>query len=61
MVREARERECNARSKAAGGLSEEITYLGKELERDQDEAGTAGAPSRPPRPRYAGLSPRSRG
>ena len=29
----ARERECNTRAKAIKGLSEDITDLGKELER----------------------------
>ena len=38
-----RERECNTRTKDIGGLREEITDLGKELERDQDEARTYGA------------------
>ena len=43
IVREARERECNIRAKATGGLSEEITDLGKGLDRDQDESGIDGA------------------
>ena len=42
-MREARERECNTRAKSAGRLSKDITNMGKELERDQDKAGTDGA------------------
>ena len=43
MVIEAMERERNVRAKAAGGLSEDITDLEKELERNRDEAGTTGS------------------
>ena len=42
-MREARERECNTRPKAVGGISKDINNLGKELERDQDESGTDGS------------------
>ena len=42
MVRYARERGCNARFKAASGIIKEITDLGRELEREEDEAGTVG-------------------
>ena len=38
-----RDRECNTRTKDIGGLSEEITDLGKDLGRVLDKAGTAGA------------------
>ena len=41
-MREARNVECNASVKAAGGISEEIANLGKDIKRDQDEAGTHG-------------------
>ena len=54
IVREVRERECNARTKAVGGISEDIADMGKELERYQGKVGTDGAALRPPRSRYAG-------
>ena len=41
MEREARERCCKYRSKAFRAISEEMTDLGKELERDKDEARMA--------------------
>ena len=41
-MREVREREFNSRAKAIGGLIKDITNLGKEMERDQDEAGIDG-------------------
>ena len=43
MVREARERECNARAEAVGGINEDMDDLGKNMERNRDEAGTEGA------------------
>ena len=43
IVREEREREFNDRVKAIGGINEEITNLGKDLERYQEEAETDGA------------------
>ena len=43
MVIEVMEREINARYKAVGGNSEDITNLGKDLERYKDESGTAEA------------------
>ena len=39
MVIEARDSECKARSKAARGIRKDIYDMGKELDRDQDEAG----------------------
>ena len=42
VLRETRERECNSRPKAIGGISEEITDMGKYMERDQDKAGADG-------------------
>ena len=43
MVREERERERNIRAKAIRGISEDISYMGKVLDRDQDEVGMTGA------------------
>ena len=43
VVREAGDRERNARAESIGGINNEMTYMRKELERDWDEAGTAGA------------------
>ena len=43
MVREGRERDCKSRSEDIIGISEEITDLGKDLDRDQEKAGTDGA------------------
>ena len=37
MVIEARKGDYNSRSKAAGGISEDINNTGEELERDHDE------------------------
>ena len=42
MVRNSREIECNTRYKAIGGIRKEVIDMGKDLERDQDEAGTDG-------------------
>ena len=41
MLREARDRECNARAEAVGGINNNINNERKEMERDQDELGTA--------------------
>ena len=43
MAREVRERQSNTRAETVGGINGYMTNLGKYLERDQDEAGTAGA------------------
>ena len=42
-VREARDSECNTRSKAVRGTNKDIEDLSKDLERYQDESGTDGA------------------
>ena len=42
-MRETSDREFNSRFKAVGGISKNITNLGKYLERDQDEVGKDGA------------------
>ena len=42
-MRDKRERECNTRVKSVGGLSKEINYLGKDIDRDQDKARIYGA------------------
>ena len=42
VVREVRERERNARAKAAGGINKDMSKLGKELEMARDEAGMDG-------------------
>ena len=42
MAIEERDRECYTRAKAVRGFGEGIADLGNDLERDQDEAGTAG-------------------
>ena len=43
MVREARDSECNARSKAKKRRSGDISNMGKGMDRNQEESGTAGA------------------
>ena len=43
MVREERDRERNIRAKAIRGISEDISDMGKVLDRDQDEMGMTGA------------------
>ena len=43
VVREVRDSVFNTSTKAVGGISEEITDLGKDLEREQDKAGTSGS------------------
>ena len=43
MVRESKDIECNARSKAIRGISEYILDLRKDMERYQDEVGLVGA------------------
>ena len=43
MVREARERECNGSSKDVIWISKKIADLGKNMEREQDEAGMSGS------------------
>ena len=42
MVREAREKERNARAEAVGGINGDMAELGKELNRARYEAGTDG-------------------
>ena len=60
-MRYLREIECKYRAKVIGGLRNYITNLGKDLDRDQDKAGTVGSPFFLPRPSYVGSPPRSRG
>ena len=42
MKREAREIECNTRTKYVGGINEDMTNMKKDMERYQDEAVRAG-------------------
>ena len=43
VVREDRERDYNSRSNAIRGISKDIKYLGKDMEREQEKAWMEGA------------------